>query len=116
MKYALWIATGIVSIVMVVGGFFHLTDAEMSHDSFTSLGLPRWFGYFIGICEILGGIGLWIRATSSLAAMGIACIMVGALYYHISFPPFSAGMPAMIVMLCSVFIITRKGSGVFGEA
>lgn len=116
MKYLQWAAMGVVSVVMIVGGLAHLTDAEMSHDSFTRLGLPSWFGYFIGTCEVLGGIGLWIRQTSWLAACGIACIMVGALFYHISFPPFSAGVPAMIVMLCSIFIISRKSGAVLGQA
>ena len=116
MKYLLWAAMGIVTAVMVVGGLAHLIDAEMSHDSFTRLGLPSWFGYFIGACEVAGGVGLWFRKTSWLAACGIAVIMVGALYYHVSFPPFSAGVPAMIVMLCSFFIISRKGGGVLGKA
>lgn len=115
MKYLLWAAMGIVSAVMVVGGIAHLSDAEMSHESFTRLGLPHWFGYFIGGCEVLGGIALWHKRTSFLAACGIACIMVGALYYHIAFPPFSAGVPAMIVMLCSIFVISRKGGGIVGK-
>ncbi|MDA8586827.1 DoxX family protein [Rhodobacteraceae bacterium] len=114
MKYLLWGAMAVVSAVMIIGGYAHLTDAKMSHVSFTRLGLPNWFGYFIGACEILGGIGLWLRRTSFLAAIGIGVIMVGAIFYHVSFPPFSAGVPAMMVMLCSIFIIMRKGGGVVG--
>ncbi len=116
MKYLIWAAMGIISAVMVVGGIAHLTDAEMSHESFTRLGLPNWFGYFFGVCEVLGGIGLWIRQTSWISACGIAIIMVGALFYHVSFPPFWAGVPAMIVMLCSIFIMTSNSGGVASEA
>lgn len=114
MKYVVWVAMAIVSLVMVMGGVMKLTGNPMALQSFADLGLPSWFALFIGVCEIAGAIGLWLRRTSMLAAMGIAAIMVGALYYHFAFPPLSAGVPAFVVLVCSGLIISRKGGGVIG--
>lgn len=114
MKYVLWAAMAIVTVVMLLGGVMKLSGNPVALQSFADLGLPSWFGTFIGVCEIAGAIGLWLRRTSMLAAMGIAVIMVGALYYHISFPPLSAGVPAAVVLVCSLYIISRRGGGVIG--
>lgn len=114
MKYAIWIAMGLVTLVMLMGGSAKLTGNPMALQSFADLGLPGWFGTFIGVCEVAGAIGLWLRRTSMLAAIGIALIMVGAVYYHIAFPPITAGVPALVVLALSTWIASRKGGGVIG--
>lgn len=114
MKYVTWIAMGIVTLIMVMGGFMKLTGNPMALESFAVLGLPALFGTFIGVCEIAGVIGLWLRPTSRLAAMGIAIIMLGALFYHVTNPPIAAGVPALVVLLCCGLIISRKNTGVIG--
>ncbi len=112
MKYATWLAMGLATLVMLAGGGAKLTGHPIAHQSFADLGLPGWFGYFIGLCEVAGAAGLWVRQTSSLAAMGIAGIMVGAIYYHISYPPLPAGIPALLVLLSVALIGARGGAGV----
>ena len=114
MKYVTWAAMAIVTFVMLMGGGAKLAGQEFALKSFADLGLPSWFGTFIGICEVAGAIGLWLRPTSRLAAMGIAIIMVGAVYYHVTFPPISAGVPAMVVLAGSIFIASRKNTGIIG--
>lgn len=114
MKYVTWIAMGIVTLVMLMGGVLKLTGNEMATASFAVLGLPALFGTFIGVCEIAGAIGLWLRRTSMLAAIGIAIIMVGAVYYHVVHTPIAEGVPAMVVLACCGWIISRRGGGVIG--
>ncbi len=114
MKYINYAVMAVVSLVMLMGGTLKLTGNEVALASFANLGLPAWFGTFIGVCEILGAIGIWLRPTSRLAAMGIAVIMVGAVYYHVTVPPIEAGIPAAVVLLCCLYIIGRKGTGVIG--
>ena len=112
MKYVNYIVMILVSLVMLMGAALKLSGNEVALQSFVNLGLPSWFGTFIGVCELLGAIGLWLRPTSRLAAMGIAVIMLGAIYYHVMFPPIEAGIPAAVVLLCCGWIIGRKGTGV----
>lgn len=114
MKYVNYAAMAVVSLVMLMGAALKLTGNEVALQSFADLGLPSWFGTFIGVCELLGAIGLWLRPTSRLAAIGISIIMLGAIAYHVMFPPIQAGIPAAVVLLCCLYIIGRKGTGVIG--
>lgn len=114
MKYVTWAAMAVITLVMLMGGAMKLTGQEMALKSFADLGLPGWFATFIGVCEIAGAIGLWLRPTSRLAALGIGAIMLGALYYHVTFPPVEAGVPALVVLLCCGWVVYRKGGGVVG--
>ena len=114
MKYATWAVMAFISLVMLSGGIMKLIGNEMVLASFATLGLPAWFGTFIGLCEVAGGIGIWLRRTSMLAAGGIAIIMLGAIYYHVMHTPLTEGIPAFLVLLGSGWIVSRRGTGVIG--
>ncbi len=114
MKYFTWATMAIVTLVMLMGGTMKLMGNPMAMGSFATLGLPAAFGAFIGVCEIAGAIGLWLRKTSMLAAIGVACIMVGAIYYHVMHTPLTEGIPAIVVLACCGWIISRRGGGVIG--
>lgn len=53
------------------------------------LGSP-WFMYFVGICEIAGGIGLCVRYLSGLAAAGLSVLTLLAAATNV----FLTDMPA----------------------
>ena len=114
MKYIIWAAMVIVTLVMLMGGVMKLTGNPMATASFSVLGLPAWVASFIGVCEIAGAIGIWLRKTSLLAAVGISLIMLGAICYHVLHTPLVEGMAAVVVLLCCVLIISRKGTGIIG--
>lgn len=114
MKYVTWAAMTIVTLVMLMGGAMKLMGNPMATASFATLGLPAVFGTFIGVCEIAGAVGLWVRRTSLFAAIGIAIIMIGAIYYHIMHTPITEGIPAMVVLICCGWVISRRGGGVIG--
>lgn len=114
MKYVIWVAMGIVSLVMIMGGVMKLAGNPMATASFATLGLPPLFATFIGVCELAGAVGIWLRKTSMLAAIGIAIIMIGAIYYHVVHTPISEGVPAMVILACCALIISRKGTGIIG--
>ncbi|MEO5620916.1 MAG: DoxX family protein [Cypionkella sp.] len=114
MKYVVYAAMVLVTLGFGAAGTAKLMGVPMMHQSFANLGLPGWFGYFIGACEVAGAIGIWLRPTSRLAACGLAAVLLGALYYHLNFPPVSAGVPALVLLVLCGFLISRKGTGVIG--
>lgn len=113
MRYGLLMAMVLITSIMLAGAIGKLSGLTAAHHSFADLGLPPWFGYMIGLCELAGAVGLWFHQTSRLAAMGVATIMVGAIYYHLSYPPLPAGLPALLVLLCSVWIVSNGGNGIW---
>ena len=114
MKYVVWAAMAIVSLVVIGGGIAKLMGVEMVLASFATLGLPAIFGTFIGLCEVAGGIGIWFRRTSMYAAGGLAIIMLGAVYYHVVHTPIMEGLVAFIILLICGYIVKRRGTGIIG--
>jgi len=107
-NYPLWIAIALVALYVGAGGIAKLAGVPYVHSSFPKLGLPAWFGYFIGVCEVLGPIGLLVRPFSALAAMGIGIIMIGATYYHAAFTPVFQAAPAFVLTILCAYIFFKR--------
>jgi uncharacterized membrane protein YphA (DoxX/SURF4 family) len=85
MNILLWIIQSLLSLLFLFAGVmkFLMPVAEMQKGS--PVVLPGWFFYFIGICEVLGGLGLILPALlrikpglTPLAAAGLGIITLGA--------------------------------------
>ncbi|MBJ7538417.1 DoxX family protein [Marinomonas transparens] len=115
-KYGFWAILGLTALAFLAGGVGKLMGVEMMHQSFATLGLPVFFGYFIGACEIAGAIGIFIKKLSSLAAVGLGLIMAGAMYYHLMFDPQGFPVAALLfVFSIVIFFVNKKHSVVFGK-
>ena len=77
-KYGVLAASVLLALIVGAAGIAKLMGVPMVHQSFAILGLPSWFGYFIGAAEVAGAVGLFIPALSRLAAAGLAIIGAGA--------------------------------------
>jgi uncharacterized membrane protein YphA (DoxX/SURF4 family) len=90
---------------------FFMPMAEMTKKS----GMPAAFLYFIGVAEILGGVGLVLPMRlrimprlTPIAAGRLAIIMAGAVVIVVrSSPPAGAILPAIIGVLLAVIAVTR---------
>ena len=110
-RILIWAAIIVAAVAFGAAGVAKLAGVPMVHLSFANLGLPSWFGYFIGLCEVAGAIGLLIRPLSALAALGLGIITVGAVYYHVTNPPLQEGIPAIVLLvLCVIIFMARRGS------
>ena len=119
MNIFLWILQILLALLFVFSGVtkFFMPADEMLKDmpSYMSIG----FIYFIGVCEILGGIGLvvpWLTkikpSLTPLAAICLLVIMIGAITFtaRISVP--QAILPLIIGALCAVVAWGRKTAAV----
>jgi putative oxidoreductase len=95
-----WIAIALGVVAYAAVGTLKVLGTEQMKQAFTYFNLPLWFMTFIGVCEVAGAIGLLIRRLSALAALGLAIIMVGAIYMHLTYdaPP-QAAAPAVLLVL-----------------
>ena len=117
-SYPLRIAIALVVLYVGAAGIAKIAGVPYVHSSFPKLGLPHWFGYFIGACEVLGPIALFIRPLRALAALGLGIIMVGATYYHATYTPILQAAPAFVLLiLCGyIFWTARADMLKFGQA
>jgi uncharacterized membrane protein YphA (DoxX/SURF4 family) len=106
-KYGLLAACTVLALPLIAFGGAKLAGVPQFHESFKVLGLPGWFGYFIGACEVAGAVALFIQPLRTWAAGGLGIIMLGALYFHVTHPPLGAGVPALIFLLLASWIASR---------
>ena len=88
------------AIAFAAAGVAKLMGVPAVHASFEMMGLPSWFGYFIGLAEAAGAVGLLVLKTRKLEAAGLAIIMIGAIYFHIAYAVPSALPATVLFVLC----------------
>ena len=108
MTYVLWILQALLALVfLVAGGMKLVTPLDVLYAQMP-LPLPGVFIRFIGLCEVLGALGLLLPGLTrirpeltSLAARGLALIMLGAAMFT---PPEDlslAGLPVVLGLLAA---------------
>ena len=114
MKYALWIIQGLLAALFLFAGVMKLVMpiAEMTRE----MPMPGLFLRFIGVCEILGGLGRVLPAwlgmrpgLTSLAAIGLIIIMLGAIVLTaMSGGPAQAAIPLLVALLLGFVVYGRQ--------
>ena len=89
MSIVLWIVQVLLAALFVFAGVSKLMMPihELSHQT----GMPGWFIRFISLAEVAGGLGLILPSAlrirpmlTPLAALGLVCIMIGAVVVSLS--------------------------------
>ena len=119
MNALLWVLQGLVGLLFLFSGGTKLVMSaekmrEMSPPN--SIMLPGWFVKFIGVMEVLGGLGLILpgltnirRNLTPLSAIGLLIIMIGAVVITIMGPGVGAAIiPFVVGILCAVIAYGRR--------
>jgi uncharacterized membrane protein YphA (DoxX/SURF4 family) len=77
-KTTYWVLLALLSLGFIAAAIPKLIGDPMAAAGFAAAHLPIWFMYFIGVCEILGAIGLWVPRLQKWAAYGLFIILAGA--------------------------------------
>ena len=114
MTYALWIIQVLLALLFLFAGG---TKLALPLDVLTSMGspnqvhLPGLLIRFIGVCEVLGGLGLILpgllrirRGLTPLAAAGLAIIMAGATVLTIMGDGVTLALMPLVIGLLTVFV------------
>ena len=118
MNILLWIVQILLALVFLMSGAskFLMPYADMVKDS--PVKFPYAFFLFIGVCEILGAVGLvvpWLMkkkpGLTPLAAALLVIIMIGAVVVTVMGPMAPlAVVPAVAGLLCVFVAWGRKGA------
>jgi uncharacterized membrane protein YphA (DoxX/SURF4 family) len=111
---ALWVVQSLLGALFLFAGSVKFTiPAEMLESG--PIPLPLAFIYFIGVCEVLGGLGLILPGASRilpgltpLAACGLVIIMIGATCITaVGGDGAGAMFPAVVGCLCATVAYGR---------
>ncbi len=82
---ALWIIQGLLTVVFLFAGGSKFVMSVEQMNAGGSIYLPGWFLHFIGVCEMLGAIGMILPGLTGIqpqltpiGAAGLVIIMIGA--------------------------------------
>jgi len=109
LNVVLWIIQGLLAVLFLVAGGVKLIlpIATMTKQ----IALPGWFLRFIGVAEVLGGIGLILpgitrirTGLTSLAASGLVIIMIGATWITVAEGSILSALFPLTVGLLAAFV------------
>jgi putative oxidoreductase len=83
LSIALWALQALLAVMFVMAGLSKVFGDEAMVEMFATIGIGRWFRYLVGTLEIAGAVGVLIPRLSGLAALGLACLMVGAVVTNV---------------------------------
>jgi uncharacterized membrane protein YphA (DoxX/SURF4 family) len=119
MNIALWIIQVLLALLFLFSGGMKLIippDVMASMGPPNQVYLPGLLIRFIGVCEVLGGLGLVLpgllrirRGLTPLAAVGLLIIMIGAVVLAVLGPGVTFGIvPGLTGVLLAVVAYGRR--------
>jgi uncharacterized membrane protein YphA (DoxX/SURF4 family) len=119
MNIVLWIIQILLALLFLFAGITKLfpTIIPMPPPPPNMWMPPMWFLKFIGLCELLGGLGLVLpglfrrqQYLTVWAAIGLTIIMIGAVVVSVMTMGVAAGVTPLIVgLLCAFVAYGRRG-------
>jgi uncharacterized membrane protein YphA (DoxX/SURF4 family) len=109
MNVALWIVQALLALVFLFSGSmkFVMSVEEMTKQ----MSMPGWFLHFIGVCEVLGGLGVilpWLTGIrpglTPLAAAGLVIIMIGATVITLMISDIAMVLIPLVVGILAAFV------------
>ena len=91
--------TVLLTLAFLGSGIMKLTGGEDIRQSFEQWGYPVFFMYVIGLCEVAGAVGLWLRRFSYAAKVCLIILMAGAVATHLVFDSLTEAVPPIILIL-----------------
>ena len=103
------VITVLLTLAFLGSGIMKLTGADMVKATFEGWGYPILFAYFIGLCEVAGAIGLWLRRFSYAAKVCFIILMAGAVLTHLVFDGVGEAMtPIILIVLTAVTLVLHR--------
>ena len=115
MTYALWIVQALLALIFLFAGG---TKLILPLEALTEqMPLPGLFVRFIGVAEVLGAIGLILPGLlrirpglTSLAAVGLGLIMIGATVLTLASGAVAMALFSLVVGLLAAFVAYGRWS------
>jgi uncharacterized membrane protein YphA (DoxX/SURF4 family) len=83
-KYLGWALSIVLAIEFFRSGYLNLMSDPKLVAAFQTFGYPHWFQVLTGALEVIAAIAVLVPRTAFWGAILLVCIMLGALYSHLS--------------------------------
>jgi uncharacterized membrane protein YphA (DoxX/SURF4 family) len=110
MNITLWVLQVLLAVAFVAHGWLFLSPPPAIAEQMNAA-LPRWFQLFLGVAEVLAGIGLllpgWTRIMPWLvtwAAGGIMIVTASATVFHLVRGEISSAAITLLLLGMATFV------------
>ena len=111
MSVILWILQVLLAVLFIFAGVMKFVMSVEEMNAQAPVVMPGLFLHFIGVCEVLGGLGLILPSLlkikpqlTPLAALGLAMITAGATVTALMGPMKAGAVFPLIVCLLCLFV------------
>lgn len=119
MSILLWIIQILLALLFLFAGGIKLVippDKLQAQAPPGAIHFPGWFLVFIGVCEVLGALGLVLpgltrtrKGLTAIAAVGLTIIMIGAVVTGIMGEGVKAATVPLVTGLLCAFVAYGRG-------
>ena len=120
--FALWVLQALLAIMFAMAGFAKMGgDAAMVEMFRHHRRIGQWFRYVVGALEIAGAVGVLVSRLSGLAALGLLCLMAGAILTNVLVLGTSPLLPIVLMLVSALVawgrwprtrtLFTKRGAG-----
>lgn len=110
MNVVLWIVQVLLALAFFAHGLMFLfPPPEIA--ALINASLPRWFQLFLGVAEVLAGIGLTLPAVTRIlpwlvtwAAVGVMIVSASATVYHLMRREWSSAATTLVLLVMATFV------------
>lgn len=112
-KIAYYTLLVILTALFLFTAYDKLSGDPMAKAGFAVAGLPVWFMYVIGLGELLGVIGLWIKnkVVFRLAYEGLFLILIGAIVTTVVFVSIPLALLPMATAIVLGIVVRLNSKG-----
>ena len=93
-----WVLRTVVAAMFLLAGGGKLAGAAPMVQMYDTIGVGQWFRYVTGLIEVGSAMLLFVPSLAGLAALLLACTMVGAIIAHLTVLHTAPTGP--VVLLC----------------
>jgi uncharacterized membrane protein len=110
MNVVLWIVQVLLAIAFFAHGLLFLfPPPEIA--ALMNASLPRWFQLFLGVAEVLAGMGLTLPGVTRIlpwlvawAAVGVMIVSASATVYHLMRREWSSAATTLVLLAMATFV------------
>jgi uncharacterized membrane protein YphA (DoxX/SURF4 family) len=110
MNLVIWVLQVLLAIAFLAHGWLFLSPPAELVDQMNAA-LPRWFQLFLGVAEVLAGVGLTLPGLTRVlpglvigAAVGIMIVTVSATVFHVARGEMSSAAITLILFGLATFV------------
>ena len=110
MNLVLWVLQVLLAVAFGAHGLlFLMPPPEVA--ALMNASMPRWFQLFLGVAEVLAGVGLVLPGLTRImlwlvtwAAVGIMIVMVSATVFHVVRGEWSSAAITLLLLAMATFV------------